>query len=130
MDSFPQVFGPVIAIAVGIMILSIFFKILSRFGKQVDQPPVIKLKGFFQDAEYVDVHLGGTNVLKRVKVIGVSDASRIGKGGFPYELNGMVVLEKENKKRIMIKAKLISMIVEADDNEANQSTETTSGAVH
>ncbi len=62
----------------------------------------------------MDVHLGGTNVLRKVKVVGVSDVAQIGKGGFPYELNGMVVLEKENKKRIMIKAKLISMIVESE----------------
>ncbi len=114
MENFSYVFGPVLAVALGIIVLSIFFKVLSRFGRTKDEPPLIKLKGFFKNAEFVDVHLGGTNVLKKVKVVGVSDVSQIGKGGFPYELNGMVVLEKENKKRIMIKAKLITMIVESE----------------
>jgi hypothetical protein len=114
MENFSYVFGPVLAVALGIIVLSVFFKILSRFGKTKDEPALIKLKGFFKNAEFVDVHLGGANVLKKVRVIGVSDVSQIGKGGFPYELNGMVVLEKENKKRIMIKAKLITMIVESE----------------
>jgi hypothetical protein len=80
------------------MLLAVFFKIMGLFGKKADESPLIKLKGFFKDAELVDVHLGGTNILKRVRVIGVSDGSQIGKGGFPHELNGMVVLEKEDKK--------------------------------
>ena len=119
MENFLQIIGPVIAVAIGIMILAVFFKVMAAVGKKADEPAIIKLKSFFKDAEFVDVHLSGTNILKRVRVIGVSDVSQIGKGGFPYELNGMVVVEKENKKRIMIKAEAISMIVEADE-EANK----------
>ncbi len=115
MENFTEVFGPILAIAIGIMILGIFFKILNSIGKKKDEPPLIKLKGFFKNAEFVDVHISASRVLERVKVVGVTDSSRMSKGGFPYELEGMIVLEKENKKRIMIKAKSISMIVESED---------------
>lgn len=126
MENFTYVFGPVLAVVLGIIVLSVFFKVLSRFGKTKDEPPLIKLKGFFKNAEFVDVHLGGMSVLKKVRVVGVSDSYQIGKGGFPHELHGMVVLEKENKKRIMIKAKLITMIVESEI-ESEQATSSEPG---
>lgn len=115
MEKFAEFLGPILAATIGIMILAIFFKILNRIGKKADEPPLIKLKGFFKDAEFVDVHLSGSRVLEKVRLIGVSDASHTGKGAFPYELSGMVVLEKENKKRLMIKAKSINMIVESEE---------------
>lgn len=47
MEAFLLAFGPVLAIAIGIMLLSIFFKILGRFDRAKDEPPLVRLKSFF-----------------------------------------------------------------------------------
>ncbi len=105
------------AFVVGLMILSLFYKLLSMIGRTKAEPPLIRMQSFFKNAEYVDLHLSGHKLLRKVKIIGVSEASQFGKGGLPFELNGMIVLERENAKRLMIKAKAIQMIVESDDEE-------------
>lgn len=78
---------------------------------------MVKLKGFFKGAESVNIVMGGGRRLDRVKVIGVTDANSV-KGGFPYELHNMLVVEKENGKRLMIKASLIKMIEESEETES------------
>jgi hypothetical protein len=112
MDAFLTTFGAIGAIVLGIVLLTIFFKLLGLIQWMVGKPAVVKIKGLLKDAAWINVHLAGGKILENVRFVGFTDASSIKDGRIPYQLANMVVLETTEEKRILLRADLIRMIEE------------------
>jgi hypothetical protein len=114
MEIFQNTFGFVGAILLGIIILTLFFKLLNFIQSKMGSPGLIKMNAFLKDASRVNVHLSGGRIMEQVKFIGFTDQRSMKGGQLPYHLSHMVVLENEAAKRILIRADAIKMIEEAD----------------
>ncbi|MEM8783250.1 MAG: hypothetical protein AAGE65_10410 [Planctomycetota bacterium] len=101
-----SIVGPVVG---GIIALAIFFKLLNKTASSSDSPTRIAFKGVLDDETLATVHVTGGKTFEDVRLIGFTDSSSV-KGPFPYELNGMVILEHRDGRRTMIQAKSIRMI--------------------
>ncbi len=74
----------------------------------------MKLKGFIKDGKLVNVYLSGGKSVLGVRFVGFTDQSS-GKGGVPYQLSHMVVLETGKGARVLIRSDAVRMIEEVDD---------------
>ena len=115
MDTFYQVFGFVAAVCSGVIILVAFFTGLSYLKRTTRGFDVVKLKGFIKDGKLINVHLSGGKSLLGVRFIGFTDPST-GKGGIPYQLSSMVVLETTKGARVFIRADSVRMIEEVEND--------------
>jgi hypothetical protein len=114
MDTFYQVFGFVAAICVGIIVLTAFFTAVGYFKSKTRGFDILKLKGFIKDGKLINVHLSGGKSLVGVRFVGFTDQN-VGKGGVPYQLSSMVILETTKGSRIFIRADSVKMIEEVED---------------
>jgi len=114
MDTFYQVFGFVAAICIGIIVLTAFFTAVGYFKSKTRGFDILKLKGFIKDGKLINVHLSGGKSLLGVRFVGFTDQS-VGKGGVPYQLSSMVILETTKGSRIFIRADSVKMIEEVED---------------
>jgi hypothetical protein len=114
MDTFNQTFGFIAAVCIGIIVLAGFFTALSYFKRATRGFDVVKLKGFIKDGKHVNVYLAGGKSVLGVRFVGFTDQSA-GKGGVPYQLSHMVVLETAKGARILIRADSVRMIEEIED---------------
>ena len=114
MDTFYQVFGFVAALSLGIIILTGFFTIVGYFKRATRGFDIVKMKGFIKDGRLVNVHLSGGKTLLGVRFIGFTDQSA-GKGGVPYQLGSMVVLETAKAAKVFIRADSVRMFEEVED---------------
>src|SRR5260221_3634595 len=114
MDTFYQVFGFVAAICIGIIVLTAFFTAVGYFKRKTRGFDILKLKGFITDGKLINVYLSGGKSVLGVRFIGFTDQSA-GKGGVPYQLSSMVILETTKSSRVFICAESVRMIEEADD---------------
>ena len=114
MQVFYQTFGFLLAVSFNIILLALFFFVLGKLTNRKNPMGLKQVNGFFKSSSLVDVHLSGSKIIRRVKIIGVT-GSVSSKDTLPYELYGMLVLEKENGKRVVIKSELIKMLTESDD---------------
>ena len=113
MDTFYQVFGFVAALCAGIIILTGFFTAVSYFKRATRGFEVVKMKGFIKDGRLINVHLSSGKTLLGVRFIGFTDQS-VGKGGVPYQLASMVVLETATSARVYVRADSVRMFEEVD----------------
>jgi len=113
MDSFYQTLGFVAAICAGIIVLTVFFTIIGYFKRATRGFDVLKLKGFIKEGKLVNVHLNGGKSVLGVRFVGFTNQNS-GKGGIPYTLSNMVVLETEKKARILVRADGVRMIEEIE----------------
>ena len=114
MESFYQVFGVVAALCAGIIILGVFFTGLGYLKRRTRGFDVVKLKGFIKDGRLVNVHLAGGKSVLGVRFVGFTDQTA-GKGGVPYQLSSMVVLETRKGGRVLIRADSVRMIEEVEE---------------
>src|SRR5437660_8275050 len=114
MDTFKQVFGVVAALCGGIIILALFFTALGYFKRATRGFDVVKLKGFIKDGKLINVYLSGGKSVLGVRFVGFTDQSA-GKGGIPYQLSSMVVLETTKGARVLIRADAVRMIEEVEN---------------
>lgn len=98
----------VIAVVSGIIVLTLFFKALSWTGGR--KPEGLSVRGVLGKATLVTVHMAGGESFERVHFIGFT-ASQGMKAHLPWGLGGMVILEDEQRKRYLVRAKNIRMIV-------------------
>ena len=110
MDSFLPVFSGVLALVLGIVILSIFWWGLARLGRLLDGRKIVRLPGLGGNSALVNVHLLGGTVLEKMKMLGTTQDG--GKGGLPHQLYRMVVLENQEGLKLYIKGDSIRMIEE------------------
>lgn len=111
----------VIAIAGGIMSLSLFFRGMGWLFDQGATPGTLAVRGILKKETLATVHLVGSTTFERVRFIGFTNTEST-KMRLPYELNGMVILEDQERKRYFVRAKDIRMIVvppEADGGRAS-----------
>jgi len=74
----------------------------------------VKMKGFIKDGRLINVHLSSGKTLLGVRFIGFTDQSA-GKGGVPYQLASMVVLEAAKGARVYVRADSVRMFEEVED---------------
>jgi hypothetical protein len=117
MQVFYQTFGFLFAISFNIMLLAFFFFLFGKLTKRKNPTGLKQVNEFFKNSDLVDVHLPGSKIIRRVKIIGLT-GNTSSKDVLPYELSGMLVLEKENGKRVVIKSELIKMLTESDDDSS------------
>jgi hypothetical protein len=115
METFYAVLGPVAALCIGIMTLTLFFNAISYFKKARRGFEVIKLKGFIKDGKLINVHLAEGKSVLGVKFVGFTDQPA-GKSGIPYKLTHMVVFETTKGARVLINADAIRMIEEVEES--------------
>jgi hypothetical protein len=114
MEMFYTTFGFVGAVVLGIVVLTVFFKLVGLAQTKMGAPALIKVKGFLKDAAWINVHLAGGKVLERVRFVGFTDSSSAKGGRIPYQLSNMVVLETSAAKRILIRSDAVKMIEEIE----------------
>ncbi|MFT5524290.1 MAG: hypothetical protein ACI9G1_004562 [Pirellulaceae bacterium] len=100
----------VLCVVVGIMALAIFFTVLSRVSSGGARPDTISVRGVLKKDTWAKVHMSGAETFERVRFIGFTSTASM-KTHLPFELNGMVILEDENRCRFLVRAKAIRMIV-------------------
>ncbi len=114
MDLFYQTLGFVVAICAGIIILTLFFTAVGYFKGATRGFDVVKLKGFIKDGKLVNVHLTGGKSVLGVRLLGFTDQGS-GKGGVPYQLSHMVVLETVKGARVLVRSDAVRMIEELEN---------------
>jgi hypothetical protein len=95
-------------------VLTAFFTLVGYFKSKTRGFDILKLKGFVKDGKLINVYLSGGNSLPGVRFIGFTDQGG-GKGGIPYQLSSMVILETTKGSRVLIRAESVKMIEEVDD---------------
>ena len=98
----------------GIIILTLFFTVVGHFKKDTRGFDVVKLKGFIKDGKLINVYLSGGKSVLGVRFVGFTNQGA-GKGGVPYQLSSMVVLETTKGARILIRADSVRMIEEIEE---------------
>lgn len=111
----------ILCMALGIMALAIFFTILSRLNQSGAKPDTMAVRGILKKDTWATVHMAGAETFDRVRFIGFTNTESF-KTHLPYELNGMVILEDRDKRRFLVRAKGIRMIVIAPDQNAEGRT--------
>ena len=78
--------------------------------------------GILKKNTWATVHLAGAETFDRVRFVGFTNNESL-KTHLPFELNGMVILEDEQKRQFLVRAKAIRMIVvePSDRSMDNQS---------
>jgi hypothetical protein len=114
MDTFYQVFGFVAAVSLGIIVLTAFFMAVGYFKRVTRGFDIVKMKGFIKDGRLINVHLSSGKILAGVRFIGFTDQTT-GKGGVPYQLASMVVVETAKGARAYVRADSVRMFEEVED---------------
>lgn len=113
-----SVAGAVVAVGVAaIVVLTLFFRGLSWLSSTGSKPDTIAIRGVLKKDTISTVHLTGGQTFERVRFIGFTNSETL-KTRLPYELNGMVILEDDEKTRFLVRAKSIRMIVVAADGKS------------
>jgi len=113
----------ILCIALGIMALAIFFTLLGRINKSGSKPETVAIRGILKKDTWATVHMAGSETFDRVRFIGFTNTDSM-KTHLPYELNGMVILEDAEKRRFLVRAKSIRMIVVDPDQNGGSDQET------
>ena len=102
MNSFYETLAIVGAIGIvltgTIMVLTLFFRGLSRISSSFVQPRKLAVLGILAPGDMVTVHLQQRRVLRRVRFLGTVDTNPQDTG-FPYELHRLIILEDEQATR-------------------------------
>jgi hypothetical protein len=114
METFFQVFGFVAAVSLGIIILTVLFTTVGYFKRVTRGFDIVKMKGFIKNGCIINVHLSSGKILAGVRFIGFTDQAT-GRGGVPYQLASVVVLETAKKARIYVRADSVRMFEEIED---------------
>jgi hypothetical protein len=105
--------GAVAVVFVGmIVVLTLFFRGLSWIAGK--KPEALSVRGVIGKTTLVTVHMGGSESFERVRFIGFTTSQSM-KAHLPYGLDGMVILEDEQRQRFLVRAKNIKMIVVPPD---------------
>ncbi len=109
-ETFSTIGVGVLCIALGIMALAVFFTALNWVSRLGAKPETMAVRGVLKKDTWATVHMTGSETFERVRFIGFTNTESI-KTHLPYDLNGMVVLEDVEKRRFLVRAKAIRMIV-------------------
>ncbi|MEJ7591386.1 MAG: hypothetical protein WKF77_07545 [Planctomycetaceae bacterium] len=102
--------GVAAAIVGAIVVLTLFYRGLSWLSGAGSKLGTIDVRGVLKKDTIATIHLAGGDIFERVRFIGFTNTETM-KAHLPFELNGMVILEDEQKTRFLVRAKNIKMIV-------------------
>lgn len=108
MEIFIMWMGPIGAICIGIIVLTVFFKIIGYLGDRVSPVKHIKIKKLLSQSELVTAHLTSGDAIPNLKFIGFTDTASV--KGVPYELTNLVTFEKLDGTTVLVRANRIKMI--------------------
>jgi hypothetical protein len=100
----------ILCIVLGIMMLTTFFWASSWLASRGSKPESMAVRGVLKKDTWATVHVQGETAFERVRFVGFTNTESI-KTHLPYDLNGMVILEDQEGRRFLIRAKAIRMIV-------------------
>lgn len=107
--------GVAAAIVASIIALALFFKGLAWLSGTGTPLESLAVRGVLKKDTWATVRLQGGQTFDRVRFLGYTDASA-SKAQVPWDLSGMVILEDEQEKRYLIRAKSIHMITIPPDS--------------
>lgn len=107
----------ILCIVLGIMALSVFFKLLGWLGRIGAKTETMAVRGVLKKDTWATVHMAGAETFERVRFVGFTNTESL-KTNLPYDLNGMVILEDEEGRRFLVRAKAIRMIVIAPPSKS------------
>jgi hypothetical protein len=110
MDIFIMWMGPIGAICIGIITLSLFFNVVGAIKGRFASAKFIKIKNLLTQPENVTVHLSSGKTVSDVRFIGFTDPASL--KGVPYQLSNMVVFEASDGRRLLLRADAIRIIEE------------------
>jgi hypothetical protein len=111
-ETISYVGGVAVAFVGAIVVLTLFFKGMSWItGKK---PEALSVRGVIAKTTLVTVHMVGSESFERVRFIGFTTSQSM-KAHLPYGLDGVVILEDEQRQRFLVRAKNIKMIVVPPD---------------
>lgn len=111
----------VLCIVLGIMLVSIFFWLASLIKGTGKEPDTIAVRGVLTKSTWATVHLVGSEVFEQVKFIGFTNSDSF-KTHLPYELNGMVILQDQEGRQFLVRAKSIRMIVVEPETDSRSNS--------
>ena len=100
-DTLSSVGGVVTAIVGGVVVLTLFYRGLAWLSADGEKPNTIALRGVLKRDTLATVHLAGGQKFERVRFVGFTNSEAL-KTHLPFELNGMVILEDEQKQRYLV----------------------------
>jgi hypothetical protein len=104
MDLFGEMIAVVGAIVGGIIVLTLFFKLIGWIERRGAKP--VSIRGVLDNKARCTVYTGG----KTIENVLISFVDEAPAKGIPYQLRGWVVLEHADGRRTMLQAKTIRMI--------------------
>lgn len=108
--------GVAAAIVGAIIVLTLFYRGLSWLSGAGTKLGTMAVHGILKKDTIATVHLASGDTFERVRFIGFTNTETM-KAHLPFELNGMVILEDEQKTRFLVRAKNIKMIVVAAETD-------------
>jgi hypothetical protein len=121
METFLNSISIIGALCIGIIILSIFFTLLSSGKRRFSQVNIVKLDGLFKTSDFLNVHLSCGRSVSHVKFIGFTDSESM--KGIPHQLTNMVVFENAYGKRVLLRPDSIRMMEEIHEDAINRKAE-------
>lgn len=106
--------GIILAVVVAVMVLTLFFRGLSCMSGAGARPEQVAVRGILTKDTLATVQMAGGATYERVRIVGFTKAETC-KEHLPFELNGMVILEDEQRQRYLVRAKNIQLITIAPD---------------
>lgn len=109
MNRFLEWFLPVLALSIGVMILTVFFHLLAAVKRFFSSDNSIKIKGFLDKDARVTLLMKRGETLENVRFIGFTDVTH-SKGNLPYQLRNMAIVESLSGERILLRSDHIRSI--------------------
>lgn len=100
---------PILAVCLGVMIVTVFFHLLAAVKRLFSPERVIKVKGFLEKDARVTLHLKRGETLENVLFIGFTDVTHL-QDNLPYQLRNMAILESLSGERILVRSDHIRSI--------------------
>lgn len=116
MQMFYDTLAVVLAISIGIMVLSVFFWLLAKIDNKLRKPAnLLHVKGILDKGQRINIHFNRSQTMMNVRFAGIISEKQAEKGGLPYQLVGMMVVEDAEQKRFLVKADTIRMVEQIAD---------------
>jgi len=108
MNPFLQTFslfgGAVAAICCGMILSTLFFKVMSWLSRTTTSPESVEIQGVITNKTWCSITLNSGQKYENVRVIGMTK-SQSGSSDLPLELDRMLILEDAQQQRYLIRAK-------------------------
>lgn len=113
METFQHTIGFVGAVCAGIVFLALFFAAYSRIAKMLRADRLRNVSGFIRDGALVTIHVSSGKPIERVRFIGLG-ADSAKSGEIPFELSRMLVFERSDGMRVLVRASTVRFIEEVE----------------